>query len=93
MILNGRVARVDVHDTTTHSAEGIRKGDSEAHALQVYGNRLKVAPSAYAGREGHYLTVHSTDAKYGLRFETYDGKIVGYYAGTAEAIEYIEGCE
>ena len=58
----------------------------------MYGKRLKVAPSAYSGREGHYLTVHSTDAKYGLRFEAYDGKIVGYYAGTAEAIEYMEGC-
>lgn len=93
MILKGRVARVDVDDATTHTAVGIRKGDSEAHALQAYGKRLKVTPSAYSGNEGHFLTVHSTDRRHGIRFETYHGKIIRYYAGTAEAIEYIEGCE
>jgi hypothetical protein len=93
MILNGRVARVDVDDATTHTAEGLHKGDSEAHALRVYGKRLKVTPSVYSGREGNFLTVHSTNGKYGLRFETYGGQIFRYYAGTAEAIEYIEGCQ
>lgn len=93
MILDGRVARVDVDDKTTQTAEGIRNGDSETHALQVYGKRLKIAPSAYAGREAHYLTVNSPNGKYGIRFETDSGKIIRYYAGTAEAIQYIEGCE
>ncbi|MFP5237269.1 MAG: hypothetical protein ACLGSD_15330 [Acidobacteriota bacterium] len=93
MILNGRVARVDVDDKTTHTVEGIRNGDSEPHALKVYGKRMKVTPSAYSGNEGHFLTVHSADGRYGIRFETDSGKIIRYYAGTAEAIQYIEGCE
>ena len=93
MILNGRVARVDIDNKDTKSAEGIRNGDLEAHALSVYGKRMKVTPHAYTGPEGHYLTVRTTDGRYGIRFETDEGKIVRYYAGRSDAISYIEGCE
>ena len=93
MILNGRVARVDIDNRNTQTVEGIHNGDSEARALSVYGKRMKVTPHAYTGPEGHYLTVRSADGKYGIRFETERGKIVRYYAGRVEAISYIEGCE
>ena len=93
MILNGRVARVDVDDQDTQTVDGIRNGDSEAHALSIYGKRLKVTPHAYTAPEGHYLTVRSADGKYGIRFETDRGKIVRYYAGRVDAISFIEGCE
>jgi len=42
---------------------------------------------------GHYLTVRSADGRYGIRFETDKGKIIEYYAGTYEAIQYVEGCQ
>jgi len=93
MILNGRVARVDIDNRDTRTDEGIHNGDSEAHALSVYGKRMKVTPHAYTGPEGHYLTVRAPDGKYGIRFETDKGKIVRYYAGLVDAISYIEGCE
>jgi hypothetical protein len=49
MILEGRVARVDVvkTNTVTSTAKGIHKGDSEARAIGVYGARLKIQPHAY----------------------------------------------
>ena len=93
MILNGRVARIDVNDNTAIiTAEGIHVGDSEERALQAYGKRLKVTPHAYVPG-GHYLTTFSTDRKYGIRYESEDGAVTRYYAGTAEAISFIEGCE
>ncbi len=93
MIENGRLARIEVNAKGVSTAEGIQVGDSEVHALQVYGPRLKVEPQAYTGPEGHYLTVRSKDGRYGIRFETEKGKIEMFYAGSIKAIQYIEGCE
>lgn len=92
MILNDRVARVDVDDQTTGTAKGVLNGDSEARAIRAYGKALKIEPHHYLPENGHYLTVVSQDRRYGIRFETEDGKITRYYAGTIEAIAYIEGC-
>jgi hypothetical protein len=92
MILDGRVARVDVGNTSTRTAEGIRNGDSEARAVQVYGKRLKIEPSFYHSENGHYLTLRSPDRKYGIRFESDNGKITSFYAGTTNAIAFVEGC-
>jgi hypothetical protein len=93
MILNGRVALVDIDNRDTQTVEAIHNGDTEAHALGVFGKRLKVTPHAYTSPQGHYLTVRSEDGKYGVRFETDRGNFVRYYAGQVNAISYIEGCE
>ena len=92
MMLDGRVARVDVDNDVTPTAEGIHNGDSEARARQVYGKRLKIEPHAYLPESGHYLTLFSPDRKYGIKFETEDGTITRYYAGTIQAISFIEVC-
>jgi len=52
---------------------------------------LKVIPHAYVPG-GHYLTMFSIDRKFGIRNESEDGVITRYYAGTAEAVSFIEGC-
>jgi hypothetical protein len=93
MIEDGRLARVDVDAHGIPTAEGIQVGDSEEHARRVYGTRLKVEPHAYIPEEGHYLTVHSKDGRYGIRFETEKGKIQMFYAGQFKAVQYIEGCQ
>jgi hypothetical protein len=92
MIVDGHVVRVDVGARGTTTADGIQVGDSEAHARTVYGARMKVTPHTYIDN-GHYLTVRSSDGRYGIRFETENGKIIGFYAGTYDAIQYVEGCE
>lgn len=91
MLLDGHVARIDIDNTTTRTTEGIHNGDSETHAQQVYEKKLAVTPHKYEPT-GHYLTEHTPDGKYGIRFETRDGKIIRYYAGEASAIEQVEGC-
>jgi hypothetical protein len=92
MMLEGRLARIDVRDPGVTTATGIQVGDSEKHALQVYGSSLKVGPHKYIAN-GHYLTAKSSDGHYGIRFETEDGKITTYYAGRFDAIQLVERCQ
>ena len=40
MIVNGRLARIDVDGTGLPTANGIQVGDAEERAKQVYGSRL-----------------------------------------------------
>ncbi len=94
MILEGRVARVDIiapntAPSSTATAEGIRIGDSEARVKKVYGRVVAVSPHQYTP-DGHYLTIKS--GKYGLRFETEQNKVTSFYAGTLDAIAFVEGC-
>jgi hypothetical protein len=91
MMMRGRVARIDVTRAGIFTSKHIEVGDSEARALQAYGSSLKVEPHAYSAPDGHYLTIRS--GRYGLRFETYKGKIDMFYAGRSDAIQYIEGCQ
>jgi hypothetical protein len=73
MIEDGHFSRVDVDAPGITTTEGVQVGDSEAKALQVYGPRLKVEPHHYID-DGHYLTVRSSNGRYGMRFETEEGE-------------------
>jgi hypothetical protein len=92
MIIDDHVARVDVTARGIKTSTGIHVGDSETRARQLYGARLKITPHQYVDT-GNYLTVQSSDGRYGIRFETDKGKITGFYAGKYDAIQYVEGCE
>lgn len=92
MIGGRKLVRIDVDAPGIATSSGIQVGDSEADARQVYGSRMQVTPHKYVDM-GHYLTVRSTDGHYGIRFETDNSKVTRYYAGTYEAIQYVEGCE
>jgi hypothetical protein len=92
MIENGHLVRIDVESPGVSTSTGIRVGDWESHVQQVYGSRVKVEAHKYVDT-GHYLTVRSSSGHYGIRFETDQGKITSFYAGTFEAIQYVEGCE
>jgi|SRR5579859_2678165 len=93
MIQEGHVTRVDVDGSGVATALGIKIGDSESQAMKVYGNKLKVEPHHYTAPEGHYLTVLSGNERYGIRFETDEGKIVRFYSGQLQAIGLVEGCQ
>lgn len=92
MIEDGRLARVDVNGSGIFTSTGLQVGDTEKHALQVYGRRLKTEPHKYIDN-GHYLTAKSNNELYGIRFETEDEKNTSSYAGRYRAIQYVEGCE
>lgn len=92
MIIGNRVVRIDVTRPGIKSDGGIEVGDSEEKVKAAYPHAV-IEPHTYTAPDGHYLTIHSPDGRFGVRFETYKGKVTGFYAGTAEAIQYVEGCE
>ncbi len=92
MIENGRLVRIDVDHPGIPTSEGLQVGDSKVKARKVYGSKMSVTGHKYIDT-GHYLTVRSDDRQYGVRFETDQGKITMFYAGTYEAIQYVEGCQ
>jgi hypothetical protein len=89
MIENRHLVRVDVDKSGVPTTKGVQVGDSEERVKQVYGFRLKVGPHHYT--DGHYLTLRNGD--YGIRFETNQGRVSTFYAGTIKAVQYIEGCQ
>jgi hypothetical protein len=91
MIEDGKLSRIALRQAGIPTVEGIQVGDSEARAKQVYGRKLKTEDSHY-DEDGHYLTVFTSDKKYGFRFTTHKGEIVEIYAGRAESIQYVEDC-
>ena len=92
MLLHGHIARVDVSDRTVATLSGARIEDSKESVISLYKHRLRITPHYYTAPDGSYLTLLSKDGKYGLRFETDMDKITTYYAGTKEAIQFVEGC-
>jgi hypothetical protein len=92
MIIDGHMARVEVGAPGVKTSTGIQVGDSEGQVRKIYGARMKVTAHQYIDT-GHYLTVRSADGRYGIRFETDEGKITTFYAGKYDAIQYVEGCE
>lgn len=91
MIIERRLARIDVDAPGIETVTGLQVGDPEARARKVYGAKMSVMGHQYIDT-GHYLTARSEDRRYGIRFETDNGKITRYYVGTYEAIQYVEGC-
>ena len=90
MIEDGRLARVDIDAPGISTMTAFKLGDSELHAREVYGTKLRIESQKYTD-EGHYLTVHSSNGQYGMRFETEKGKIQRFYAGRFAAVQYVEG--
>jgi hypothetical protein len=93
MFNDGRLARIDVFEPGIRTWSGAEVGMTEQALKQIYKAQLRQSPHAYTGPEGHYLTLLSPNQTLGIRFETDGSKVTGYYSGTAEAIQYIEGCQ
>ncbi|HEV8124529.1 MAG TPA: hypothetical protein VGP80_09815 [Gemmatimonadales bacterium] len=93
MVVQGRIARVDVHDTTISTSHGIRIGDSEATVQEKYAERVTVSPHKYG--DGHYLVVAPAtpaDSGHEIVFETEGARVTTYRSGRVPEVEYVEGC-
>ena len=93
MVVSGRIARVDIDDSTISTNHGIRIGDTEARVEERYPGRVSVSPHKYV--EGHYLMVApeaAADSGLEIVFETDGAKVTTYRSGRVPEVEYIEGC-
>ncbi len=90
MVVNGRIARIDVDTRGYVTAAGAKIGDTEARIKRLYKGKVAVSPHKYT--DGRYLTVPVDGGKFGIVFET-DGKRVTHIrAGKSPEFGYIEGC-
>ena len=92
MLLRGHIARVDVSERAIATVSGARVGDSKASILSLYAGHILVTPHYYTAPEGSYFTMLSSNQRRGLRFETDADKVTMFYAGTKEAVQFVEGC-
>ena len=92
MIIGDRVVRIELKGASKlHTFGGARIGSSEADLRRLYGARLDVQPHKY-DPQGHTITYRSSDGKFGLRFETSNGKVTAIQSGPWEHLHYVEGC-
>lgn len=92
MLIDDKLARIDVEAPRVRTLSGIGLGSTEASIRSTYRGRIDEAPHKYGGSESAYLTIYSRSRKHAIRFETEHGKVRYFYAGTAETVQYSEGC-
>jgi hypothetical protein len=92
MLLDGRVARVDVTRRGIETLSGATVGDLQSKVLGIYGGRMRISDHDFGAGDSKYLTMFSSDRHLGIRFETDGERITEYYVGTGEAVQFIEGC-
>jgi len=93
MVIDGRVARVDVTEPGIRTSHKVSVGDDEAKIAKVYPERITVSPHKYTA--GHYMTVGprtEADSGFELVFETESLRVTRYRAGRLPEVEYVEGC-
>jgi len=93
MLLDGRVARIDVTSRGIETLSGAAVGDLVSKVHSIYGHRLRSTHHDFGAGEGmEYLTMFSGDRHFGIRFETDGERVTEFYVGTSEAVQFIEGC-
>jgi hypothetical protein len=90
MIVDERVARVDIDDPGPVTAAGVGVGSLESEVRLAYGDRVKVSPHKYTGPQGHYLTVEQGD--FAIIFETDGTGVTTFRAGKRPEVGWVERC-
>ncbi|HET6680860.1 MAG TPA: hypothetical protein VFG84_06635 [Gemmatimonadaceae bacterium] len=94
MMVDGRLARVDVSDSSITTEAGARVGDTEVRVLEMYGSRARIQPHKYV-EDGRYLIVPrgpGADSVERLVFETANGRVTAMRGGRLPEVEWVEGC-
>jgi len=92
MLWSGRVVRLDFRSNGIKTISGLAIGDPVEKIKTIYRDRVTKEPHAYIAPDGFYYTIYSSNRKYGVRFETDQDLVTGFYAGRSDAIELVEGC-
>lgn len=91
MVVDGRIARVDVSSDEFATGKGTRVGDSEAMLKESYKETLKTEPHKYI-ENGHYFTLENQEDHTAIQFDTDGSKIISIHSGGADAVYLVEGC-
>jgi hypothetical protein len=93
MVVNGKIARIDVDTGSVTTEDGAKIGDTEDRLRSIYNGDLRVEPHKYI-EGGHYMTVlgDSTSAGKAIVFETDGKRVTSFRAGRLPEVKWIEGC-
>jgi hypothetical protein len=99
MLHHGQIVRIDVDrveegkkGALVRAGFGIGIGSSEVELRKAYGRKAVLQPHPYGGENDHYVVINEAGSKYGMIFETLNGKVSEFRSGTHEAVQYSEGC-
>ena len=92
MLVDGRVARIDVSKRGFFTLSGAAVGDTEASVRKRYGRRIWAQTHIDGVDDSKVLTMFSSDRRLGIRFETDGERITSYYFGNARAVQFPDGC-
>lgn len=95
MIVDGKLARIDILGGEFATAQGIRVGSEEKAVLDAYGSGETLPERAFIGPPYRYLTAtprQERDMNYRMVFETDGAKVVNYRVGQLPQVEYKQGC-
>ena len=91
MFIDDVLKRIDVGDkSTTRTQAGAGIGDPIAKVIATYPDATRT-PGAYAEDQTR-LTIRQANSSKALRFETDADKVIVFYAGEWEQLNYDEGC-
>lgn len=96
MLLDSRIARIDIIRGAWLTKAGAGIGSSEAEIRRPYPQVRVESHPYFAESEGHYLVVTPASPElsdYELLFETAGGTVTSFRAGLSRAVRRIEGCE
>jgi hypothetical protein len=93
MVVNGKIARIDVDTGAVTTEDGAKIGDSEDRLKGIYGDELTIEPHKYI-EAGHYMTVLGDSASAGkaLVFETDGKQVTSFRGGRLPEVKWVEGC-
>jgi hypothetical protein len=95
MVLDGRIARVDVANSPIRTVSGVGTGSTEDEVLATYPGRVRVEPNPYTGHRGGRDMVYVADeasAHLSLLFEADAGRVRSFRSGLLGAVMAPEGC-
>ena len=90
MIVDERVARVDIAEAGPLTVAGVGVGSPESEVKRAYRDRVEVSPHKYTAPEGHYLTIAQGDLA--IVFETDGTRVTRYRAGRLPEVAWVERC-
>ena len=92
MVVDGRLARIDVNDPAWRTRSGARVGMDQQQMLDLYRGLMRTEPHPYTDPEGKYLVYRARHEPFGLIAETSDGKVRSIRVGYWKNVQWIEGC-
>ncbi|MBD2578244.1 GerMN domain-containing protein [Oscillatoria sp. FACHB-1406] len=95
MVVEGRIARIDIDTRSITTLGGAKIGDSEARIRALYPGQIKAEPHEYVSGGKYLIFVprDSAQGNYRVVFETdASGIVTRLRSGKLPEVKYVEGC-